>query len=75
MSCLFVPVFVPITPERAPIAWRSSSLVGGDVQVDIPIRPSDVVNLSLTYTDLGTDQNPRRDSLGNRFGLVFELTL
>ena len=42
-------------------------------------NPSQVVdyrnNLSLTYTDLGADQNPRRDDLGNRFGLVFELTL
>ncbi|MDP6132775.1 MAG: ureidoglycolate lyase [Dehalococcoidia bacterium] len=42
-------------------------------------NPSQVVNyqdnLSLTYTDLGTDKNPSRDDLGNRFGLVFELTL
>ncbi len=42
-------------------------------------NPSQVVdykdNLSLTYTDLGTDRNPRRDDLGDRFGLVFELTL
>ena len=32
-------------------------------------------NLSLTYSDLATDQNPRRDDLGDRFGIVFELTL
>jgi ureidoglycolate hydrolase len=42
-------------------------------------NPSQVVdykeNLSLTYTDLATDQNPRRDDLGDRFGLVFEMTL
>ena len=42
-------------------------------------NPSQVVNyqdnLSLTYTDLGTGKNPSRDDLGNRFGLVFELTL
>ena len=42
-------------------------------------NPSQVVdyqeNLSLTYSDLATDQNPRRDDLGDRFGIVFELTL
>lgn len=42
-------------------------------------NPSQIVNyqdnLSLTYSDLATDQNPRRDDLGDRFGLVFELTL
>jgi hypothetical protein len=42
-------------------------------------NPSQVVdyqgNLSLTYSDLATDQNPRRDDLGDRFGIAFELTL
>ena len=42
-------------------------------------NPSQIVdykeNLSLTYTDLATDENPRRDDLGNKFGLIFELTL
>lgn len=42
-------------------------------------NPSQIVdyqnNTSLTYTDLATDKNPRRDDLGNRFGMVFELTL
>ena len=42
-------------------------------------NPSQIVdyqaNVSLTYTDLGTDQNPRRDDLGDRFGFVFKLTL
>ena len=42
-------------------------------------NPSQVVdyqeNLSLTYSDLATDQNPRRDDLGDKFGIVFELTL
>ena len=42
-------------------------------------NPSQIVdyqaNLSLTYTDLGNDQNPKRDDLGNFFGFVFKLTL
>ena len=42
-------------------------------------NPSQVVNykqnFSLVYTDLATDQNPRRQDLGDRFGLVLALTL
>ena len=32
-------------------------------------------NLILTYSDLATNQSPRRDDLGDRFGMVFELAL
>ncbi|MAF37856.1 MAG: hypothetical protein CL696_03075 [Chloroflexi bacterium] len=42
-------------------------------------NPSQIVNyqenLSLTYSDLATDQSPHRDYLGDRFGMVFELAL
>ncbi len=42
-------------------------------------NPSQIVdykqNFSLVYTDLATDQAPRRVDLGNRFGLVVALTL
>ena len=42
-------------------------------------NPSQIVdykqNFSLVYTDLATDQTPRREDLGERFGLVFELSL
>ena len=42
-------------------------------------NPSQIVNyrdnLSLTYSDLITDKNPRRDDLGDKFGLVFEIAL
>ena len=42
-------------------------------------NPSQIVNyrdnVTLTYTNLDTDKQPRRDDLGDKFGLVFELTL
>ncbi len=42
-------------------------------------NPSQIVdykqNFSLVYTDLATDQTPRRVDLGDRFGLVDALTL
>jgi len=42
-------------------------------------NPSQIVNyrdkFTLTYTDLGNDKRPRREDLGDKFGLVFELTL